>query len=1162
VLFRSADLETTQPSVSKTGVNHYLETGELASVNPEQKGNPILVTKLNGKLHIHDGNHRANAWILAGETEIEALVYDLDKTAKDNPEVLEKIYDGQIPEPVKQAIEAGKIPDDPYLAKLYSDAGGNMDNANTKAMGDMVALAANPKGQTLKHKELAKELGVSPKQLQNMGSSELIDKVSGAGKPEAELFAGILKTADEKQAAASKASKLSTAKKKILAGKAPSSSEQAVINDLTPEEKANWDATIAEARGKVDPAAELAAVYSAADPDTQKQMLQAIGGEPDMFDAGELSNPELFVETAKLLDDAFDQPLADSLSTVQKLLKEKAKAASKIAATTAPSPTAEPEPAALYVPPLGDLEKVQDLPGSTRPYLAKDPTTGALYVVKSTAKGITQAHLKSEATADAIYRAAGLNVPASTQPDAKTKVAQFLEGGQTLAEWKQGKSKKQIDAMNAELRKGFVADALLANWDVAGASNDNILVVAGKPVRIDNGGALGFRAQGGKKPSFYDKTGVVAELESLRDPSQAPMVSQFTQGITQREIDDQTVDLLRRRGKIIDAARKAGAPKADIEALNRRLDWLEDQLPADQKQNIAASAVAPGQIPEDLSDRLDAGRRGAGTSIIAGNDEIEDQQLKVWRERNTSGDLLIKADADLTITGANRLQKMLADAGVSTADRASNRGATRVDTGPDDPFSQALQAAAKTLATHADDKAFNTTTIANLADQGATLAQYAASGDKAKIDMAKHYQPIWDKLMNVDKTATAAKIKKQIPWVEGWVYEKAKYEKKTKARRKASDAVMVNGWEVTRPTDFAYTVKQLDPDGILRDTGTVNDLKGTPAIPQHGQVYRLRKGDVEVTFQAFSASKPSSERNFQGSLRINVNTANDHDGVQQALRTLEELGIQPAPTEAQQELLYLHKGIALRGDDTGAMYQSIIKSNDSDEAKVTRIKDWAESQYGVKLPRDRSGWGKDYNPEGTLPSNGSGQRSWRRWDVSGKEIDRITKDKVLFHSGDVRAALRGWLENGGNATSTQERVRTGVHVGYKGASSDTDMDVGGGNYLYASHTTKHKAMGRAQGFLFKGRNLARLDIRSDRGDSYGRWEAAQSRRRTLDEMARETAVSIGANTGLMKNGINLFDEIEVINAGLDRDNIIKMLREEFGLKKWPDGRSLEDVVVK
>ena len=65
---------------------------------------------------------------------------------------------------------------------------------------------------------------------------------------------------------------------------------------------------------------------------------------------------------------------------------------------------------------------------------------------------------------------------------------------------------------NALLAEGFVADALLANWDVIGLEQDNILwTEVGTPVRIDQGGTFMFRAQGITK----DYGPEVEELESM-----------------------------------------------------------------------------------------------------------------------------------------------------------------------------------------------------------------------------------------------------------------------------------------------------------------------------------------------------------------------------------------------------------------------------------------------------------------------------------------------------------------------------------------------------------------------------------------------------------------------------------------------------------------------
>jgi hypothetical protein len=66
---------------------------------------------------------------------------------------------------------------------------------------------------------------------------------------------------------------------------------------------------------------------------------------------------------------------------------------------------------------------------------------------------------------------------------------------------------------------GFAADVLLANWDVIGLENDNILVDEdGNPARIDNGSSFSFRAQGARKPAQLLTTNIT-ELEAFSNPN-------------------------------------------------------------------------------------------------------------------------------------------------------------------------------------------------------------------------------------------------------------------------------------------------------------------------------------------------------------------------------------------------------------------------------------------------------------------------------------------------------------------------------------------------------------------------------------------------------------------------------------------------------------------
>ena len=64
------------------------------------------------------------------------------------------------------------------------------------------------------------------------------------------------------------------------------------------------------------------------------------------------------------------------------------------------------------------------------------------------------------------------------------KLAEFQEG-KTLAKYLATATAAERTAVIGKVRKGFVMDALLGNWDVVGADLDNILVDAAGEVSND-----------------------------------------------------------------------------------------------------------------------------------------------------------------------------------------------------------------------------------------------------------------------------------------------------------------------------------------------------------------------------------------------------------------------------------------------------------------------------------------------------------------------------------------------------------------------------------------------------------------------------------------------------------------------------------------------------
>lgn len=159
---------------------------------------------------------------------------------------------------------------------------------------------------------------------------------------------------------------------------------------------------------------------------------------------------------------------------------------------------------------------VKQLGGSTGAVLVKDPDTGQLYVKK---RGQSGAHLENEFMAEEAYRVAGVPMADSkmyTDGIGLYKLHKYIEGD-TLSELTGEKREKAIKA----IQKDFAIDATLANWDVIGQSEDNIVIAEdGTPYRIDVGGSLLYRAKGAPKGTAWNSNN--DEVDSMRNGHMNP----------------------------------------------------------------------------------------------------------------------------------------------------------------------------------------------------------------------------------------------------------------------------------------------------------------------------------------------------------------------------------------------------------------------------------------------------------------------------------------------------------------------------------------------------------------------------------------------------------------------------------------------------------------
>lgn len=247
------------------------------------------------------------------------------------------------------------------------------------------------------------------------------------------------------------------------------------------------------------------------------------------------------------------------------------------------------------------LTVVRRLSGSTGAELVRD-AKGKMYVRK---RGASAEHLQEEVYADGVYQALGVRVPAMrmyTGSDGRpVKLAEYVEG-RTLNDLRNEPAAYR--AAVKKLQGNMAADALLGNWDVIGAANDNILVDgSGQVWRIDNGGSLRFRAQGGRKTAT-DWDGNVDALWSLRNPQFANNHAVFG--------DADYVDVLAQMKQMTTAKQRkavlAALPEELHATVNARLDQMQRLV--ETGETLLGDQWLPGYV--DQFNRHQVGLAKAG----------------------------------------------------------------------------------------------------------------------------------------------------------------------------------------------------------------------------------------------------------------------------------------------------------------------------------------------------------------------------------------------------------------------------------------------------------------------------------------------------------------------------------------------------------------------
>lgn len=236
----------------------------------------------------------------------------------------------------------------------------------------------------------------------------------------------------------------------------------------------------------------------------------------------------------------------------------------------------------LFPKDLSTLKVIKQLGGSTGAKLVED-INGNQYVMKR-GKNTNSEHVKSEYMANQLYNTLGMRTPDYELYDDNGEAV-------LLSRYIPMTRDPQVSDYE-EMSKGFIADTLLANWDVY--KNDNCLIdSAGRVLRVDNGGSLFFRARGDSKifdsDVFKSYKGMM-----LNNPA-------IFSKLSDDDILTQIKEVRKNKDNIVNFLRESGEDKlADI--IEKRIDNLKQ---IEDYVNTNKYANKPNTNPRQLKTSQD-----------------------------------------------------------------------------------------------------------------------------------------------------------------------------------------------------------------------------------------------------------------------------------------------------------------------------------------------------------------------------------------------------------------------------------------------------------------------------------------------------------------------------------------------------------------------------
>jgi len=800
------------------------------------------------------------------------------------------------------------------------------------------------------------------------------------------------------------------------------------------------------------------------------------------------------------------------------------------AAKAAPEPPLTPP----KVPDFGKLTQVGPQGGSNPGGEFLDPETGVRWYVKFPS---SEDIARNEVLAARLYDLAGVETPEIHL----INTPRGLGIASKIIDKSTGSATTKWETITG-LDEGFAADAWLANWDVAGQTFDNLFLagnrfVAGglRAVRGDVGGALRYRAMGGLKGSAW--TDNVSELDSLRDGTNqqtATVFKKLDQGRFEagvRRVMAVTDDQIR---KAVTSIYPEGSPEAAglAERLIARRNSIRAKFPklAPEPTPVPLPPVTGRITPTEAGAIRTA--RGNGFALRADGPDIEDQQVLFWTEVDQSGQ-----------TYTHAVLKVRGDAATKLLGTVRGAGAAGVPTQPVKfiDLDQEILAAIKGVASQAAkgleirqvdvdriEKVFDTYR-AKFFEISEAKAKGILKEDALQV-FDKHYRPWLDSL---------DRLRNQLGMPSTWQNPTGKPFGGVGALPLApTKASATPGIQWTTQKNVFY--KKDIRNGYLTRTNAEAWSRGDKVV--------TKDGDVDISF--WSRGPYALQNQIELSVRGQPEAA-----ATSLMDSLERLGVRTyRPTTGEIEELYLRQ-IAYHRKDLDIL--SGVERVASPEGRVVYLKQELSRRIGTditSLP--------DYRPDGLRQAFDTGRIHTYRPDLAGPEWDAFQREYRLHHSvtnGTMTEAIEKILGSGGQMAPTTDKLRRGITPG--GMSPSSDLESGGASYFFTRIKRQSNAY-RESGLVWKSRQLGRLDAISYDQDNYGRTtDSFVTSNRKTGVQDWKAASQRSSNETIFKNSLSLFDDLDAIvcRTTSERNEVIALLKRNK-IDRWPDGRSLNDVV--